>query len=205
MCKNSQALSKVSCREAGDDNFFRMWAKPGPKRNSTASYAEPGETKDTLCGHFDVFQLKNGYRYSSDDMLVAWYGTSWCPSATNVLELGSGIGTVSMVAAWRLPGASFVCIEAQEVSHRLAAKSAAHNGLAARLDLRHGDFRSPGVLHAGERFDLILANPPYFTAGAGTESLVGQKRACRFELRGDIIDYCQVCSVAASISGRGKK
>jgi tRNA1Val (adenine37-N6)-methyltransferase len=174
------------------DDFFKGWAKPGLRRNSSSCDVGLGETKDTLCGHFEVFQLKNGYRYSSDDMLAAWYGTSWCPSASRVLELGSGIGTVSMVAAWRLPGATFVCVEAQEVSHRLAAKSAAHNGLTQRLDLRLGDFRDPGVLRDDERFDLVLANPPYFAEEAGVESQVGQKRACRFELRGDIADYCKV-------------
>ena len=127
-------------------------------------------------------------------MLTAWYGTSWAPSAARVLELGSGIGSVGMMAAWRLTGARFVTIEAQRESVRLARKSAAYNGLLGRFDIRHADFREPHVLAADERFDLVLASPPYFPVGAGLEGDHPQKVACRFELRGDINDYARVAA-----------
>jgi len=103
---------------------------------------EPGETLDAISGHFRIFQLENGHRFSTDDVLTAWYGTSWCPSARTVLDLGSGVGTVGMIAAWRLPGAQFVAIEAQEESVRLAKKSAVWNGLQERFEIRHGDYQS---------------------------------------------------------------
>ena len=95
-----------------------------------------------------------------------------------------------MIAAWRLPGARFVTVEAQTESVRLARKSADWNGLAARYEVREGDFRVPGVLRPEERFDLILASPPYFTPGSGLTGEHPQKVACRFELRGSIADYC---------------
>jgi tRNA1(Val) A37 N6-methylase TrmN6 len=97
-----------------------------------------------------------------------------------------------MIAAWRLPGARFVTIEAQAGSVALARKSAAYNGLNDRYDIRHGDFRDPGLLDAGECFDLVLASPPYFPPGAGADSTHQQKAACRFELRGDVADYARV-------------
>src|SRR5204862_1609939 len=120
-------------------------------------------------GHFKVFQLKKGHRFSTDDVLTAWYGTTWCPTAQTVLDLGSGIGTVGMIAAWRLPAARFVTVEAQAESVRLARKSADWNGLTDRYEIRHGDFRAPGVLRADERFDLVLGSPPYFPPGSGVE------------------------------------
>jgi tRNA1Val (adenine37-N6)-methyltransferase len=99
-----------------------------------------------------------------------------------------------MIAAWRLPGARFVSVEAQEESVRLARKSAAWNGLLDRYDIRQGDFRAPEVVPAHERFDLILGSPPYFPQGSGVEGDHPQKIACRFELRGDIADYCHTAS-----------
>jgi len=153
---------------------------------------EPGETLDAISGHFRLFQLENGHRFSTDDVLTAWYGTSWCPSARRVLDLGSGIGTVGMIVAWRLPGARFVAVEAQEESVRLAQKSARWNGLEERYEIRHGDFRDAGVITAEERFNLVLGSPPYFPRGTGLEGDHPQKIACRFELRGDIGDYCAV-------------
>jgi tRNA1(Val) A37 N6-methylase TrmN6 len=98
-----------------------------------------------------------------------------------------------MIAAWRLPGAQIVTIEAQLESVRLARKSAAYNGLESRYEIRHGDFRDNG-LEANERFDLVLGSPPYFPAGTGIEGDHPQKVACRFELRGDIADYAMTAA-----------
>ncbi|MCO5051783.1 MAG: methyltransferase [Verrucomicrobiae bacterium] len=151
---------------------------------------ETHETLDAISGHFRLFQLREGHRFSTDDLLVAWYGTSWCPTARTALDLGSGLGTVGMICAWRLPGARFVTIEAQDESVALAQKSARYNGLTDRYEIRHGDFREPDRLAPDEKFDLITASPPYFPVGAGVESEHPQKLACRFELRGTIADYC---------------
>jgi tRNA1(Val) A37 N6-methylase TrmN6 len=159
------------------------------------------ESLDAISGHFRIFQLKAGHRFSTDDVLTAWYGTTWAPSAARVLDLGSGIGSVGMIAAWRLPGASFVTVEAQDESVRLARKSAAYNGLESRYDIRHGDFRAPAAVGADERFDLVLGSPPYFPLGTGIEGDHPQKVACRFELRGDIRDYCAVASAHLSPGG----
>jgi len=153
-----------------------------------------GESLDAISGHFRIFQLKAGHRFSTDDVLTAWYGTTWVPSASTALDLGSGIGSVGMIAAWRLPGASFVTIEAQEESVRLARRSAVYNGLEGRYEIRHGDFREGFLLGAEERFDLVLGSPPYFPTGTGIEGDHPQKVACRFELRGDIADYARVAA-----------
>jgi tRNA1Val (adenine37-N6)-methyltransferase len=152
------------------------------------------ETLDAISGYFRIFQLRKGHRFSTDDLLTAWYGTSWAPTAARVLDLGSGIGSVGMIAAWRLPGARFVTIEAQEESVRLGRKSAIYNGLQDRYDIRQADFRDAGGLNPDERFDLVLASPPYFPIGAGVEGNHPQKVACRFEVRGDIVDYASAAA-----------
>jgi tRNA1(Val) A37 N6-methylase TrmN6 len=145
-------------------------------------------------------------------VLTAWYGTSWAPRAATALDLGSGIGSVGMIAAWRLPGARIVSIEAQEESVRLARKSVAYNGLESRYEIRHGDFRdgeggSEGgsafdyaqarkdpPLRQDEVFDLVLGSPPYFPLDAGVHGDHPQKVACRFEVRGDIADYARTAA-----------
>ncbi len=196
------------------ETHFKGWAKPGPippglgaptsrhgamgncEENAPCPEAgaplviEPHETLDAISGHFRLFQLRDGHRFSTDDILTAWYGTSWCPTAQTVLDLGSGIGTVGMVCAWRRPGARFVTVEAQRESIALAKKSARYNGLTERYEIREGDFREPTILRPDERFELITGSPPYFPLGAGVESEHPQKLACRFELRGTVADYC---------------
>jgi tRNA1(Val) A37 N6-methylase TrmN6 len=187
----------VSTDVSKGPTHFKGWAKPGliPPGALSPPDVPDNESFDAISGHFRIFQLKAGHRFSTDDVLTAWYGTSWTPSAARVLDLGSGIGSVGMIAAWRLPGARFVTIEAQEESVRLARKSAAYNGLTDRYEIRQADFRSSEALKDDERFDLILGSPPYFPLGTGIEGDHPQKIACRFEMRGDVGDYA---SVAAS-------
>ena len=178
------------------ETHFKGWAKPGPIPPGALDPPEvpPDETLDAISGHFRIFQLRNGHRFSTDDVLTAWYGTSWAPSASRVLDLGSGIGSVGMIAAWRLPGAHVVTIEAQDESVGLARKSAAYNGLESRYEIRHGDFRDAQMMAPGETFDLVLGSPPYFPRRTGIEGDHPQKVACRFELRGDIADYARVAA-----------
>jgi tRNA1(Val) A37 N6-methylase TrmN6 len=185
------------------DTHFKGWAKPGvvPPGARLTPEIQTDETLDALSGHFRIFQLREGHRFSTDDVLAAWYGTAWAPSAARVLDLGSGIGSVGMIAAWRLPGARFVTIEAQEDSVCLARKSAAYNGLVERYDIRLADFRNPSALAADELFDLVLGSPPYFPLGTGIEGDHPQRVACRFEVRGDIGDYTRVAAAHLAAGG----
>ncbi len=186
-----------------EPTHFKGWAKPGmiPPGLASGVIIEPHETLDAISGHFRLFQLRDGHRFSTDDILTAWYGTSWCPTAQTALDLGSGIGTVGMISAWRLPGARFVTVEAQSDSVSLAKKSARYNGLTDRYEIREGDFRDSGVLRAEEKFDLITGSPPYFPTDAGVKSEHPQKLACRFELRGTVADYCSTAAKRLATGG----
>jgi len=182
---------------------FKGWTVPGPDHpelpgqsliESGALAVEPNESLDALSGSYRIFQLKDGHRFSTDDLLVAWYGTSHCIRASRVLDLGSGLGTVAMIAAWRLPGARLVTVEAQEISFALSKKSHRYNGLTERLEARFGDFRDDSVFAPDEQFDLILGSPPYFPLEAGVLSDHPQKVACRFEVRGTVAAYLKAAT-----------
>jgi tRNA1(Val) A37 N6-methylase TrmN6 len=174
------------------ETHFKGWAKPGivPPGLAAGVTADPHETLDAISGHFRLFQLRDGHRFSTDDILTAWYGTTWCPAARTALDLGSGIGTVGMICAWRLPGAKFVTVEAQSDSVALAKKSARYNGVTDRYEIRAGDFRDENILRSAEKFDLVTGSPPYWPLSDGLQSEHPQKVACRFEVRGSIADYC---------------
>src|SRR5262245_46404267 len=185
------------------ETHFKGWAKPGivPPGAHTPPEVAADETLDAISGHFRIFQCRNGHRFSTDDVLTAWYGTAWAPSAARVLDLGSGIGSVGMIAAWRLPGARLVTVETQSAIVRLAAKSRAYNGLLDRYEIRLADFREAAAFVAGDQFDLVLGSPPYFPSGSGIESDDPQRATCRFELRGDIRDHARVAAGRLAAGG----
>ena len=194
--RRSTGPGKQTDSAVSSETHFKGWAKPGPIPPGLASgvAVEPYETLDAISGHFRLFQLHDGHRFSTDDILTAWYGTTWCPTARTALDLGSGVGTVGMICAWRLAGARFVTVEAQAESVVSARKSARYNGLTDRYEIREGDFRERGVLREDERFDLITGSPPYFPLEAGVKSEHPQRLACRFELRGTVADYCSTAA-----------
>jgi tRNA1(Val) A37 N6-methylase TrmN6 len=172
---------------------FKGWRRPGPIPPGGVE-VEEGETLDYIAGHFRIFQYEKGHRFSTDDVLTAWYGTQWAPRVERAADLGSGIGSVAMFAAWRLPAAQFVTVEAQEISIRLARKSVRYNGLESRFTLYHGDLRDADLLRDEAPFDLVLGSPPYFPPGSASKAEHPQAVPARIEVRGTVADYAKTAA-----------
>jgi release factor glutamine methyltransferase len=78
----------------------------------------------------------------------------------SVLDLGTGSGAIAIAVKFKLPGAAVVAVDADLSALLTAKRNAAKFGL--EVDFRHGRWFGPV---AGERFDLVLANPPYVAEG----------------------------------------
>lgn len=184
----------------GDEDVeYRGWRRPGPLPPRGVA-PEAGETLDYLCGHFRIFQYERGHRYSTDDVLTAWYATQWAPRVSRAADLGSGIGSVALICAWRLPGARFCTVEAQAMSVRLAQKSIRYNGLESRFKLYEGDLRDASILANEPPFDLVTGSPPYWPASTATGAAHPQAVPARIEIRGSVFDYA---AAAARILATG--
>lgn len=176
----------------------------------------PEETLDPIAGDWEILQLRRGHRFSTDDLACAWAGVSACPGALRLLDLGAGIGSVGLMALWgvshrpagtgfeaRTPVPTLTMVEAQPISHRLARRTVAHNGLQDRVRLRLADLRDRASVPEGEAgsYDLVTGSPPYIPLGKGLVSAHPQRAACRMELRGDVFDYCRVAARALAPEG----
>lgn len=150
-------------------------------------------TDDAITGDHRLWQRRHGHRYSLDDVLVAYEGASARPDARRVLDLGSGIGSVALMLAWKLPEAQLTTIEAQAISLTLQERNLARNDLGSRVTPIFGDFRDPAVRdRAGLGcFDLVTGTPPYFPEGTATPPPDSQKAHARIELRGGVEAYLE--------------
>ena len=175
------------------DSKFRGWTRPGP-RPTGGPELELDETLDYLCGHWKIFQYAKGHRYSVDDVLTAWFGSVTCPTARRIADLGSGIGSVGLAAAWRCPGAVLHTVEAQAISARLARKSAVYNGVQDRYTIHEGDLRDLELFAGEASFDLVMGSPPYWPLGARSEAEHPQAIPARLEVRGTIADYAKAAA-----------
>ncbi len=93
---------------------------------------------------------------------------------TRVLDLCTGSGALAVLAAMRFPDAAVDAVDISADALAVAARNVAEHGLDDRITLRHGDLFTPV---AGERYDLIITNPPYVDA-AGMAALPPE---CRHE------------------------
>ncbi|MBX3170438.1 MAG: methyltransferase [Candidatus Eremiobacteraeota bacterium] len=157
------------------------------------------ETLDHLAGAWKIYQLKGGHRFSADDVLTAWTAARVCPEAREILDLGSGLGSVGLLALWRLPAAVLTGVEVQQLSYQLALKTVEQNQLQDRVRFLRQDLRQP--LELG-KFPLVTGSPPYFPPGRATVSPHPQRAAARCELHGDVFDYGRVAAEHLLPDGR---
>lgn len=116
-----------------------------------------------LGGRVRLWQPVQGFRAGTDAVLLA----AACAAAAGqaVLDLGCGVGTAPLCLGARVPGLALAGLEVQPGYAALARANAARNGVA--LEVAEGDVAA--LPHALRRpFDHVIANPPYYAAGAGS-------------------------------------
>lgn len=79
-----------------------------------------------------------------------------------VLDLGTGSGALLLAALDHWPQATGIGVDSSAAALAVARANAQHLGLAGRASFQLGDW-AEGI---AERFDLILANPPYIESDA---------------------------------------
>lgn len=106
-----------------------------------------------------------------------------------ILDLGTGSGALLLAALDAWPQASGLGIDASPAALAIARDNAAACGMAARAAFRQGDWCA-GL--EGERFDLVLANPPYIKTSAALDPQVLREPAMALFSGADGLDACRV-------------
>jgi ribosomal protein L3 glutamine methyltransferase len=91
-----------------------------------------------------------------------------------VLDLCTGSGCLAILASRSFPNARIDAVDISKDALDVAARNVADYSLEDRISLHKGDLFKPLV---GNRYDLIITNPPYVDA----EGMATLPRECRFE------------------------
>jgi release factor glutamine methyltransferase len=75
-----------------------------------------------------------------------------------ILDVGTGSGVIAVTLALELPDARIFATEVSAAALDVAKENARRLGVGERIEFRSGDLVAP---FAGERFDLVVSNPPY--------------------------------------------
>lgn len=84
------------------------------------------------------------------------------PGPRRILDLGTGPGTLLLAALDEWPNATGIGVDASKAALAYARRNGERLGLSTRADFRVGDWAK----EIGERFDLVLCNPPYVATDA---------------------------------------
>ena len=97
-------------------------------------------------------------KVGTDGVLIgAW---TLCNKATNILDIGSGTGLISLILAQRNDAAVITGIEIEENTFLQSQDNFNNSKWSKRLSIIHTSLQD---FSSETKFDLIVSNPPFFT------------------------------------------
>ena len=117
-----------------------------------------GREKTFRFKQFSVLNDRTAMKVGTDGVLLG----AWCPveGVHRVLDVGTGCGVIALMIAQRNSGAVITGIDIDEGAIEEASLNFANSPWSERLTAILADFND---LTDGDRYDLIVSNPPYFT------------------------------------------
>lgn len=145
-------------------------------------------------------QPERGYRYSVDALLLADFAAS--RRARACLDLGTGSGVIAIRLLERGSVARALGIERDPELAACARHNALALGLGDRLEILEDDLRRARSRLGAGSFDLVVANPPFFSAGTGRPSPRPGRAAARHEGETTLADFAATARHALARAGR---
>jgi len=155
------------------------------------------ETIDTLFAYknsIKIIQEKNSYSYSIDSILLSFF-LDLKKGVNEVIDLGSGAGTIPLVLSQLKDNMNIYGIEIQEKQVDRSIRSIELNNLRDRITILNHDIKDVKRLFKPSSFDLVVSNPPYYKldeSNLNNESM--EKAISRHELKINLDELSQAAS-----------
>lgn len=109
---------------------------------------------------FAISDTEAAMKLGTDAVLLGAWAT--IEKAKNILDIGTGCGILSLMAAQRNSEASIDALEIDKNSCECAKKNFAHSSWTNRIILYHQSFQA-FFKNTKKKYDGIISNPPYFS------------------------------------------
>ena len=117
-----------------------------------------------------TLQIPDGaFPLSTDSMALVHFAR--LPRNAQILDLGSGCGTLGLLLCAGDPGCHVTGMELDPAAHEAALENIRRNGLADRMNSICGDLRILSEEFPAGHFSVCISNPPYFSGGGVSRSL----------------------------------
>lgn len=138
----------------------------------------PGERLDDLqTGGLRLIQKPGTFCFGTDSVLLADFAAP--RRRERAADLGCGNGAIALLLAGHRPDVTVDAVELQPEMADMARRSAAWNGMEARVRIHCGDLRGAAEVLGMGRFSLVVCNPPYEAEGSGPPSASAAERIAR--------------------------
>ncbi|KMQ67160.1 tRNA (adenine-N6)-methyltransferase [Chryseobacterium sp. FH2] len=119
---------------------------------------------------FEIRQSKDVFRVGTDGVLLGALAN--VDNASKVLEIGTGTGLISLMAAQRNLTAEFLGIDINEEAVHITQINFENSPFKSRLKSIHQDFKT---FVTKNKFDLIISNPPYFEESGSEKDKIARQ------------------------------
>ncbi len=157
-------------------------------------------TLDDLQNGYYIYQLKDGFRFGVDAVLLSDFAD--IKPLDTVMDLGTGTGIVPILLAAKTKGSHFTGIDIQERYVSVAQKSVEYNSLNARVSVRLCDIKDAPDVFGCECFDVVTSNPPYMQGNDGLHSENLSRAIARHEIMCSLSDVVSTASKLLKTKGR---
>ena len=118
-----------------------------------------------LRGKISIIQLKNGFRYGFDAVFLAAFVNGYLKKLKKknflLADVGSGVGTISLIIAYQNDEINITAIENNDSYIEIANENIIRNNFQEKINLMKEDiFNFDKDLI--NRFDIVVTNPPFY-------------------------------------------
>jgi tRNA1Val (adenine37-N6)-methyltransferase len=155
---------------------------------------------DLIIDKLQLIQKKKGFRFTLDSVLLAHFAT--LKENDEIVDLGTGTGVIPLILHARAKKTRIIGVEIQEELAEMAERSVKLNGLEDVIQIVKGDLRGIHKLLGGGKFNLVTANPPYWSLCQGKVSSAESRAVSRHELTCTLEDVVASASKLLNYQGR---
>ncbi len=110
--------------------------------------------------HFEVRQESSAMKVGTDAMLLGALVNA--VQSKTILDIGTGTGVLALMMAQKFPEARIDAIEIDPSAAAEAQINAGNSQWSDRIHVLESDLKD---FQSGDKYSLIVSNPPYFTNG----------------------------------------
>ena len=136
---------------------------------------------------FTMHQLKDGFRFGTDTVLLSWFTASMIRKSKKAvcLETGANCGAATLLLAARREDVLIDALEIDTDACEVLKDNIGRNGLGERVKAYEGDVRSLPDAIRQKQYDIVFMNPPFYKEGSGPSANV----TGRGETNGTLEDF----------------